>query len=241
MGTFREYLGEKVDYYDAIYSAMEKSKDDKFDQALWDNLEIMTADKDVYQADATPDELLDMLSDKQLKELYNILNRKFKKLFESNISEATRGDFEKSPVYRQFNTAMSEVYKFGDMWKTKELEKSLDRKEFNELRKLQFDATQNLAELADKLREISVRDMNEAVDLDEINEADDMDIIKKVSKKALGGNVNKVVDQKDGYFTINVAGSVIPWDDFKSLEINLSSFEIDNIDFDDNDILIRKK
>lgn len=78
-------------------------------------------------------------------------------------------------------------------------------------------------------------------DLDEINEASDMDIIKKVSKKALGGNVNNVIDQGDGYYTINVAGSVIPWKDFKSLEINFSSFEIDNIDFDDNDILIRKK
>jgi len=148
-------------------------------------------------------------------------------------------EFEKSEVYKQFNTVMSEVYKFGDMWKTKELEKSLDRKKFNELRTLHFDATQNLAKLADLLKELSVKDVNESAK--EVNEASDMDIVKKVSKKALGGNVNKVVDQGDGYYTINVAGSVVPWDDFKSLEINLSSFEIDNVDFDDNDILIKKK
>jgi hypothetical protein len=66
-------------------------------------------------------------------------------------------------------------------------------------------------------------------------------ILSKVAKKVLKGYFKGIVDQGDGYYTITLDTDIIEYKDIKALEINLSSFEIDSIDFNDADILVRKK
>lgn len=78
--------------------------------------------------------------------------------------------------------------------------------------------------------------------ISEAKEVTDITILKKVAKKAFGGHFKKVVDQKDGYYTIVLDTDVISFKDLKVLEVHTSSsFEIDNIDLDDRDILVRRK
>jgi hypothetical protein len=64
----------------------------------------------------------------------------------------------------------------------------------------------------------------------EINESSDEQILSKVSKKAFGGGFRKVVDQGDGYYTISLSTDIVTFKELKTLEINLSSFELDNIE-----------
>lgn len=71
--------------------------------------------------------------------------------------------------------------------------------------------------------------------------SEDEKILSKVAKKAFGGGFRKVVDQGDGYYTISLSTDVVTFEDLKVLEINLSSFILDNIDFGDADILVKKK
>lgn len=88
MKSFRELVQEKKlsaeDSYDALVNAMNKG-DSKFDQAFWEFLEVETADSGIYAGDATPDDLLDALDDKQLQKAYTEFSKKFKKLFESKV------------------------------------------------------------------------------------------------------------------------------------------------------------
>lgn len=99
-------VSEGSDYYDEIISAMDKG-DSKFDQMLWDELEKMTADSGVYAGDATPDELLDLLSDKQLKDLYNKLSKKYKNLFEAEIPKSMKD------VEKEYNKIKKDL---DDLW-----------------------------------------------------------------------------------------------------------------------------
>lgn len=81
-----QLVNEGVDYYDAIVNAMDAG-DRKFDQALWDKLEVLGSEKGIYAGDATPDDILDALSDKELKAVYTELSKKFKKIMTESINE----------------------------------------------------------------------------------------------------------------------------------------------------------
>ena len=91
MKQFKEFLSEKKvsaeDAYDALFSAMEHG-DKKFDQEFWEYLESETSDSGIYAGDATPDDLVDALDDRQLIRGYTLFSKKFKKLFESSVNEA---------------------------------------------------------------------------------------------------------------------------------------------------------
>jgi poly-gamma-glutamate capsule biosynthesis protein CapA/YwtB (metallophosphatase superfamily) len=84
MKTFKEFVNEGKmtadDAMDALFAAMDKG-DAKFDQALWDMLEPLGDEKGIYAGDATPDEIISALDDKEVLNLHKELSKKFKKLF----------------------------------------------------------------------------------------------------------------------------------------------------------------
>ena len=74
-----------------------------------------------------------------------------------------------------------------------------------------------------------------------VEASEDEKILSKVAKKAFGGGFKRVVDQGGGYYTISLSTDVVSFKDLKVLEIHLTSFILDNIDFGDADILVKKK
>ena len=76
----------------------------------------------------------------------------FRDLTKEEIIQEKMGveDFDKSDLYKKYNEIQDNIGEFFKLWKG--IEKDIDRKEFNELRKLQFDASQNLAQMTDILR-----------------------------------------------------------------------------------------
>jgi len=80
---FREYLNESLksdDILDKFYDAMEAGNS-KFDEEFWEFLESELSSEGIDFGNATPDELLNKLSDKQLQRAYKLFSHKFKKLF----------------------------------------------------------------------------------------------------------------------------------------------------------------
>jgi hypothetical protein len=93
MKSFKDLVENKVsvdDATDALYNAMDTG-DSKFDQALWDLLEPLGAVHGLYGGDATPDEIIDVLTDKEILKVYKELNKKYKKLMNESakISKAS--------------------------------------------------------------------------------------------------------------------------------------------------------
>jgi len=90
--NFKEYVTEKVDYIEILMDKV--GVDSKMDQAMWDWFTDNLSDSDIYAGDAVPEDYLEIMTDKQGKELYNFLNKKFKKyltesLLESNITKGS--------------------------------------------------------------------------------------------------------------------------------------------------------
>jgi len=80
---FREYINEDLktdDILNKFYNAMEAGNS-KFDEEFWKFLEDELDSEGIDFGDATPDELIDKLSDKQLQKAYKIFSHKYKDLF----------------------------------------------------------------------------------------------------------------------------------------------------------------
>jgi len=80
--NFKEYVTEKVDYIEILMDKV--GVDSKMDQAMWDWFMDNLGDSDIYAGDAVPEDYLEIMTDKQGKELYNFLNKKFKKTLDKS-------------------------------------------------------------------------------------------------------------------------------------------------------------
>jgi len=110
MNEFKKYLGilsedyskrglneafSTDDMLDALQNA--SGKDKKFDQTIWSWFEDNMQDSGIYAGDATPDDFLDAMSDKQIEACYKAMLKNFKNvLTESDDSDSesawTKGD-----------------------------------------------------------------------------------------------------------------------------------------------------
>ena len=125
---------------------------------------------------------------------------------DGDLTEAKK-EFDKTETYKLYEEADASIRKFGKNWMSLGLENKLERKEWNELRSLQGDATTKLAHLVDLLRVTSDK-MNEAavgqkgrtsykeaMDYCEENE-ELVDEFRKIIKKLGGKTVAKALLDK---------------------------------------------
>jgi hypothetical protein len=82
MKTFKElFLSEmSVDDMGEYIAGIIDADNKKADEALWGWFEDNMSDSGLYAGDATPDEYLEKMSDKQIKDCYNFMKKKFPKL-----------------------------------------------------------------------------------------------------------------------------------------------------------------
>ena len=71
--NFNEYINEGLTI-DAQIEAI-GSLDGKAAQKAWDWFENNLGDSGIYAGDATPDDYLEVMTDKQIKELYKLIKR----------------------------------------------------------------------------------------------------------------------------------------------------------------------
>jgi len=86
----------KVDYLEVLNNSIGAS--DKMDQDMWEWFMDNLGDSNIYAGDAVPEDYLEIMTDKQAKELYKFLSKKYKKVLDSNMNESNDLSKYKSKV-----------------------------------------------------------------------------------------------------------------------------------------------
>jgi len=84
--NFRNYISEsKIDYLEVLTNSVGSNK--KMDQDMWDWFEKNLDDSGIYPGDAVPEDYLEIMTDKQAKELYDLMMKKYKKVMNMHMNE----------------------------------------------------------------------------------------------------------------------------------------------------------
>jgi hypothetical protein len=88
---FRDYISEtKIDYFEVLDNSIGVNK--KMDQDMWDWFEKNLGDSGIYAGDALPEDYLEIMTDKQAKDLYKYLSKKYKDVLDTNEEIAIEKD-----------------------------------------------------------------------------------------------------------------------------------------------------